>query len=372
MKALQMNDKRRILIVRKVATTLRQSTWKLFLDLLHEWGLYDYSRINKSNYEIELPNGAVLLFTGIDDPEKIKSITGIDDIWIEEATELSENDFNQLNLRLRSRKKNPQIHLTFNPIGKNNWVYKRWFKDGYVPKDNEVIIHSTYKDNPFLDEENIRELEYYMETDYIFYQIYALGEFATLDKKVFTNVSIDNFDFREMIKANHSLKALFGLDFGYTADPTAFIAVLLDDKNKKIYVYDEFYERGLLNNEIANLIIRKGYKKEVIQADSASPKDIDELKRLEIERIRGVKKGPGSILNGIQFLQQYEIIINESCVNTIEEIENYAWTKDKSGEYINKPVDMFNHLMDALRYAVSSVNNESTKIKILDRRKFGL
>lgn len=363
---------RRILVIRKVQNTLRDSIFRLFSDILSSWGMLSSCRVNKSNLEIELPNGSLFLFKGLDDPEKIKSIAGIDDIIVEEATELTLDDFSQLNLRLRSRSPYNQIHLMFNPISKANWVYSRWFKDGYKAKGNEFILHTTYKDNEYLRESYIQDLEQQKEINYAHYLVYALGEFATRDKLVYPEVFIDNFNHLDMVRENGKLRSLYGLDFGYSHDPTAFIALLLDEKKKEIYIYDEIYERGMLNNDIANALITKGYRKVNIVADSASPKDIDELRvNHGIQRIQGAKKGPGSILNGIQFLQQYRIYVHPDCVNTIEEFKNYAWSKDKSGEYINKPIDAHNHLMDALRYAVEEINGESIKIKILDKRLLG-
>lgn len=362
---------RKGLVIRKVQNTLRDSIFAEFIKMLSAWQLLDKCRVNKSHLEIELPNGSTFLFKGMDDPEKIKSISDISDIVIEEATELNEADFSQLRKRLRSSKPFNQIHLMFNPVSKSNWVYKTWFAEDSVVPENTMILHTTYKDNNFLKQAYIDDLESDKLTNYELYEIYALGKFASLDKLVYTNVSIEDFDYREILKSDKDIEAYFGLDFGYTADPTAFVATLLDKKNKKIYIFDEFYERGLLNNEIANEIIKRGYRKEKILADSAEPKSIAELKRLGLDRVVGAKKGQGSILNGIQYIQQHEVIVHSSCVNAIEEFKNYSWMKDKKGVYINKPTDDYNHLLDALRYALSITHNIG-KVKLLDRRKLGI
>lgn len=150
---------------------------------------------------------------------------------------------------------------------------------------------------------------------------------------------------------------LFGLDFGYSNDPSAFTHSKIDMKNKRFYVLEEYVKKGMLNNEIANIIKEMGYTKEVITADAAEPKSIAELKRDGIYRIRPAKKGPDSIIQGIQFLQQFEWIVDDRCVKTIEELENYTYKKDrKTGEYINEPVDAYNHCIDSLRYGSSEYN----------------
>jgi phage terminase large subunit len=343
---------RKCLVIRKVGNTLRDSIFALFKSVLGDWHIYEHCKITESMLSIELPNGSQFIFKGLDDSEKIKSIANIDDVIIEECTEISLDEFSQLNLRLRSKNPYNQIHLMFNPVSKANWVYRQWFSEKGYDQSATTVLHTTYKDNKFLPEDYIKALLDMKETNYTYYKIYALGEFATLDKLVYSNWKVEDFNFRELIRGNSKLKALFGLDFGYINDPSAFIALLADDENKKIYIFDEFYESGLLNNAIAAKIKEKGYSKEIITADSAERKSIEEIKREGISRIKPARKGKDSILNGIQLIQQYQLIVHPSCVNTIEELKNYTWKKDKfTGEYINEAVDKFNHLLDALRYA---------------------
>lgn len=361
---------RKGLVIRKVQGGLRDSTFALFINILSKWKLLPFCHVVKSRLEIELPNGSIFIFKGLDDSEKIKSIDDISDIIIEEATELIASDFNQLDIRLRSDRPNNQIHLMFNPISKANWVYSRWFHEESVIDDDTFVIHTTYKDNRFLPEANKKTLENLKLNNYSEYVINALGEFATLDKLIYSNVSIEDFNYNEVIKSNPNIEAYFGLDFGMATDPTAFVATLLDKENKKIYIYDEFYERGLLSNEIANEIIKKGYRKERILADH-DIRTIAEIKREGVERIKTAKKGGYSILAGIQYIKQHEIIVHPKCINAIDEFKNYTWVKNREGEYINKAVDTKNHLMDALRYALSETHS-SGKIKILDRRKLGI
>ena len=322
-----------------------------------------------SSLTIYLPNQSKIIFKGIDDPEKLKSISGIDDIMIEEATEITLDDFTQLNLRLRSKAENQQITLCFNPVSKTNWCYKHWFANG-TPEDT-CIVHTTWYDNKFLPQSYIDSLEQMKVTNPVYYKIYALGEFATLSKLVYNNWKVEDFNWKEVHRRGNT-RALFGLDFGYINDPTAFICTLVDTTNKKLYVFDEHYEKGLLNDEIAKIITNKGYSKEIITADSAEQKSIEEIRKSGIRRIKPARKGKDSVLNGIQYLNQYEIIVHPSCTNLKEELENYCWDRDKNtNEYINKPVDSYNHLLDALRYAVEELSR-GWKLKSISKSSFGL
>lgn len=375
-----INEKRKCLVVRKVGATIRESIFAEFKALISDLGIYNQCSINKTDMTIELPNGSVFIFKGLDDSEKVKSIQGIDDIVIEEATELVENDFTQLNLRLRSKKKNQQIHIMFNPVSKVNWVYKLFFEKNFK---GALIVKTTYKDNTFLPKSYIESIENLKETNYPMWEIYANGKFASLDKRVFTNWEELEFDIEAIkrqeaeevaqklgmnitsltnpkgnpfLKNHFNRKSYFGLDFGYTNDPSAFVAFLVDEKKKIIWIYDEFYRSGLLNADIYNLIYYKGYSKERIIADSAEPKSIAELKKLGLRRIKAAAKGKDSIIHGIQYLQGYKIYIHPKCVNTIMEFENYTWQKDKkTGEYINKPIDDYCHIIDALRYGAEAI-----------------
>lgn len=360
---------RKCLVVRKVSNTLRDSCFALVKSILSDWQLYEQCKINKTDLTIELPNGSHFIFKGMDDPEKIKSIANIDDIVVEECTEIDEFDFDQLSLRLRSRNPYNQVHCMFNPVSKENWVYKRWFKEGATyNKDNTVILHTTYKDNKFLPKEYIDNLLDMERTNPAYYRIYALGEFATLDKLIYTNWRVEIFEYIDILRSVKNSKAIFSLDFGFTNDPTAFVCSILDEINKKIWIFDGFEEKGLLNDEIAKKIIEMGYRKEVITCDSAEPKSIEELKRNGLDRVRGAVKGKDSIINGINLLQQYEIIILPSLTWIIEEFKNYTWKKGKDGEYINVPIDKYNHSLDSLRYGITTeIGVKKVTLSFFDR-----
>lgn len=340
-----LTQKRKVLIMRKVGSTLKDSCWQLVLDTLSQFQLFSFCNINKSVMTIELPNGSVLLFKGMDDSEKIKSITGITDIWAEEATEFGEEDIEQLNLRLRAKTSDLQMLFSFNPVSKANWVYRRWFKDGVIITDDTVIHQSTYKDNRFLPDDYVATIEKMARTNPTYYRIYALGEFASLDKLVFNNWSVGR------IEDTHDWDLLCGLDFGFTNDPTAFVVSFLKDRT--LYVSREYVKTGLLNDQIATVIRELGFSKSTIIGDSAEVKSIEELRRAGLYRIYPATKGQGSVLQGIQKLQQYDIVVDPDCEHVITELQNYAWKKDRAtGEYINEPIDEFNHCIDALRYSL--------------------
>ncbi|EGQ3126379.1 PBSX family phage terminase large subunit [Staphylococcus pseudintermedius] len=343
---------RRILWLRKVQSTIKDSLFEDVKECLINYGIWDMCLWNKTDNKVELPNGAVFLFKGLDNPEKIKSIKGVSDIVMEEASEFTLNDYTQLTLRLRERKhKLKQIFLMFNPVSKLNWVYKYFFEHG-KPMKGVLIRQSSYKDNKFLDDMTRENLEMLATRNPAYYKIYALGEFATLDKLVFPKYEKRIISDKEV---GH-LPSYFGLDFGYVNDPSAFIHVKIDSDNKKLYVMSEYVKKGMLNNEIAQVINDLGYSKEKITADSAEQKSIMEIKANGIDKIVPAMKGKDSVMAGIQFISQFDIVIDERCYKTIEEFDNYTWKKDKNtDEYYNEPVDTYNHCIDALRYAVEAL-----------------
>lgn len=364
---------RKVLFLRKVGSSVYDSIFEDVKQCLEAWGLLGACKVNNSAYRIELPNGAQFIFKGLDNPEKIKSIKGISDVVMEEASEFTLDDYTQLTLRLRDKKHpNKQIYLMFNPVSKVNWVYNAFFVK--KPK-NTVIYQTTYKDNRFLDEVTKENIEELADRNEAYYKIYALGEFATLDKLVFPKYKKQLLNKDEL---SH-IPSDFGLDYGFINDPSAFMHVKIDEEKKRLYILEEYVKKGLTNDKIAEAIKALGYSKEIIRADSAEKKSNQELRNLDIPRVIDVIKGPGSVMQGIQYILQYEIIVDERCVKTIEELENYTWKKDKAtNEYINEPVDSYNHCLDAVRYAVQDrifqkkkeldVNKTISKVNRLFRR----
>ena len=336
----------KFLIARKVNRTIKRSVFTLFRNLISLWGLYDEFDTNLTDLTITYKrNGAQLMFTGMDDPEKLKSIEGVTGVWMEEATEFTQEDFEQLDLRLRGETLyHKQILLTLNPISEQHWIKRVFFDD---PIDGCFTLKTTYLDNSFIDDDYKMVMENKKKTNPRYYNIYALGNWGTAEGLVFNNYKQQAIKLEDI---NH-LECVQGLDWGYTNDPTAFHISYIDTVSKKIYVYDGFYEKGMTNEAIAQRIKEMQAHRHKTTADSSEPKSIDRLKMLGV-RVQGAAKGRDSVNTGIDFLCEYEIIVNAHLVEFMTEFNNYCWAVDKDGKATNKPVDDFNHFIDSLRYSV--------------------
>lgn len=348
-----LRERRTILLMRKQTTQLRDSVWKEMLQTISDFHLLDYFSINKTEFRITCNiNGTEFKCLGLDEPEKIKGFADISDVFMDEVTGFNKEDVELVDGTLRSPKfKLPlQMYFSFNPISKANFVYTYFgFDTGIVPS-NTFILKSTYLDNPFLGANVAERYEALKQRDYQRWQIEALGDFVSLDRLVFQNVKVEEFNHAD-IKG----QLICGLDYGFVNDISAFVASLLDEENKKLYVFKIWGDTNKTNQELANIIKAMGFSKSVIIADCAEQKSIEEMRREGIIKIKPSVKGADSIIHGIQKLQQYEIIVHPDCEGIITEFQNYAWQKDKqSGEYINKPIDAFNHYIDALRYSLQS------------------
>lgn len=341
----EADTQHKFLIARKVNRTLKRSVFTLFKNIISRWGMYDEFEFNHTDLTITYrANGSQLMFTGMDDPEKLKSIEGVTGIWMEEATEFTQEDFEQLDLRLRGNTKYPkQIILTLNPISEQHWIKKVFFDD---PIDGAFTLHTTYLDNEFIDDDYKMVMENKKKTNPRYYNIYALGNWGTAEGLVFNNVE------HRIIREDEvkGLPCIQGLDFGYTNDPSAFSQSYIDEKNKRIYVYDGFYEKGMTNAEIAAAIKEMFAHKHKTTADSSEPKSIDYIKQKGVN-VTGAAKGRDSVNAGIDYLLEFEIIVNAHLVEFTTEFNNYSWAVDKDGKTTNKPVDDFNHFIDSLRYS---------------------
>lgn len=343
------------LVVRKTYRTLKDSCFTELKWAIHRLGADVYWDVKQSPLEMTyIPTGQKIYFRGLDDPLKVTSIT-VDNgclcwMWVEEAYELmNESDFDVLDESIRGEVPGElfkQVTLTFNPWNEHHWIKKRFFDN---PDDDTLAITTNYKCNEWLDKADLRVFERMKVNNPRRYQVAGLGNWGIVDGLVYENWKEQSFTLEEI----KHCKTVAGLDFGYTNDPTAFFIGFIDTDNEKLYAWDEVYQKGMSNKMIYNSIADAGYSKERITADSAEPKSIDELKGYGL-RIKGAEKGKDSINNGIQFIQNFEIIIHPRCVNFITEISNYTWDKDKFGQMMNRPIDDFNHLMDAMRYAVEA------------------
>jgi phage terminase large subunit len=348
-----LQGKETTLVVRKYASTLKHSVISLFEKIMTDWKIQELYQENKSNFLFTFPaTGSTILFKGLDDTEKIKSIAGITRIWMEEANEFSQDDFNQLNLRLRGRD-NLQMTMTFNPIDENHWI-KRTFFDNRQYQDQTTIIKTTYKDNRFIDAVYTQELERYSKIDPNYHRIYAMGEWGIIDEaRIF-----QNWEFREY---PNELFTVYGLDFGYSQDPTAIVRVTVYEGC--IYVDELVYQIGLNNAEIARLIKQYGYHSEPVVCDSAEPKSIDDLKKMGI-RALGDDKGKGSINAGIDYLKRNTVFISPRSRNVEKENLHYRWKKDKNDNFLPVPESAHDHCIDAIRYALSLGLHERKSVSL--------
>lgn len=362
-----------LLVVRKTYRTLKDSCftelkWAVKrLKVEHLW------KFTESPLEAEyLPTGQKIYFRGLDDPLKVTSVT-VDVgvlcwMWIEEAYEImNEADFDTLDESIRGEVPDglfKQITFTFNPWNERHWLKKRFFDA--EPNPDILAMTTNYLCNEWLDAADKRVFENMKKNNPRRYTVAGLGGWGIVDGLVYENWREEAFDLinkKDWLKLDEADRAAknfvfrddlisaFGLDFGYTNDPSALFAGFIDLEHKKIYVWDEMYEKGLSNKRIFETLTSMGYAKERITADSAEPKSIDELRGFGL-RVTGAAKGKDSINNGIQFIQDFEIIIHPRCVNFLTEISNYTWDTDKFGAKLNRPIDDFNHLMDAMRYAL--------------------
>ena len=341
------------LVIRKTFRTLKDSCYKELkwavkrLKVEHLWD-FTLSPL-EATYK---PTGQKIYFRGLDDPLKVTSIA-VDVgclcwMWIEEAYEImKEDDFNILDESIRGETPPglfKQITITFNPWNERHWLKKRFFDN---PDEDILAITTNYKCNEWLDAADLKVFETMKKNNPRRYAVAGLGGWGIVDGLVYENWREEAFSIDDI----KNCESAFGLDFGYTNDPSAFFCGFIDVQEKKLYVWDEIYQKGMSNKRIYDAITDAGYNKERITGDSAEPKSIDELKGYGL-RIKGAEKGKDSIKNGIQWIQDLEIIIHPRCVNFLTEISNYTWDKDKFGTKLNVPIDDFNHLMDAMRYAL--------------------
>lgn len=343
-----------LLVIRKTYRTLKDSCFTELKWAIHRLGVSSWWDIKESPLEMTYrPTGQKIYFRGLDDPLKVTSITVevgcLCWAWLEEAYEvMKESDFDTLDESIRGEVPEnlfKQWTITFNPWNERHWLKSRFFDN---PSDDTLALTTNYLCNEWLDKSDLALFEKMKERNPRRYQVAGLGDWGVTEGLVYENFRDENFTLDDV----RNLPAVFGLDFGYTNDPTAFFVGYLDLKNHRLYVWDEFYQHGMSNQAIYQKIADMGYQKERITADSAEPKSIDELKALGLRRIRASVKGPDSIRTGIQWIQDLEIIIHPRCVNFITEIGCYTWDTDRFGNRINEPIDDFNHLMDAMRYAL--------------------
>ena len=348
------------LVVRKVFRTLKDSCYtdlKWAVNRLKCAAWWDFKESPlEATYR---PTGQKIFFRGLDDPLKIASISvpvgALCWLWLEEAYEvMKESDFDMLDESIRGETPDglfKQITLTFNPWNERHWIKRRFFD---APDADTLAITTNYLCNEWLDQADLALFENMKERNPRRYKVAGLGEWGIVEGVIYENWEEREYTLAGIREEHKDLQTVCGLDFGYTNGPSAFVIGFLSQADKTLYIWDEIYKTGLTNPDIVTEITAAGYRKETITADSAEPKSIAELRSLGL-RVRTAVKGPDSIRHGIQFLQGFRMVIHPRCVNFETELSNYTWATDKTGNRLNVPIDEFNHLLDALRYATEKM-----------------
>lgn len=355
----------RILVGRKYHSTIRHTCFSLFKDILKKWGLLPFVHIRETDFNIKFPNGSEIIFVGFDEETKLLSLNNIGCIFIEEAFEVPKNIVEQLNLRLRGTTANKQIILAFNPISKNHWLYSFCEID---PPEDFLYLHSTYKDNPFLDDENRKALDEMEKRNPARYRIYGRGEWGVdSEGLVIKNWREEEFDPMELAKI-YEHRA--GMDLGWV-DKSAIIDTLYDKQTKTIYVFNEFYKSGCQLSELARALSDMNLKKSKVRVDAAEPRSIQYFRNEGINT-EPCSKGPDSVRAGIAFLQDHLIIVHPRCINFKTELENFSYIKSKqTGEWTDEMTHEWSHAIDACRYAYSDIYTNK-QLKTISKSKLSL
>ena len=315
-------------IVRKSLPSLKMTAYRDFFEILNNLDLYSETDHNKSDYTYNL-NGNLFEFVSLDQPQKKRGARR-DFLFCNEANELSWEDFFQLLVRTTDK-----IWLDYNPSDSFHWIY-----DKLLIRDDVSYIQTTYKDNPFLEQTIVDEIERLQGTDDDYWRIYGLGE------RGLSRATVFQFEMADDPKGK---LVSFGLDFGFTNDPTALVQVYKDGND--LYIHEMMYHTQLTNSDIGEKFAELGLTRyDEIWADSAEPKSIEELHRMGWN-IKPTAKGADSIMAGIDILKRHKIYLTKGSDNAVREFQNYKWQEDKNGNLLNKPIDKFNHAIDAVRYA---------------------
>lgn len=356
----------RVLVCRRYATTLRNSCFALFKELLAKWKLTPYVKIKETDMSIHFPNGSSIILIGLDTEEKLLSLQNVSTVWVEEAYEVEKSKLEQLNLRMRGAAANQQLLLSWNPISKSSYLYRFTVEE---PPESSIFIHSTYKDNPFLNAEYVASLEELATRNPAKYRVYGLGEWGVdTEGLVITNWRAESFDAMKLSATGLEHRA--GMDLGWI-DKTAIVDTLYDRENRIIYVFNEFYKSGCQLSDIALAIDNMNLRKTKLFVDAAEPRSIQYFKNEGI-RAEACAKGKDSVKAGLMFLQDSLIIVHPDCKNFIMELENFSYIKSKiTGEWTEDTTHEYSHAIDACRYAYSDIYT-NTKLKTFSKSALGL
>lgn len=378
-------EKRLALVVREVYDTIRDSCFSLLQEVANNIGIYDYLKFKTSPMQVIFPNGSKIIFKGMDNPQKLKSINGVSIIWLEECSEVKYEGYKELLGRLRHMEMSNHIICSTNPVSENNWTYKHFFKNDeantlvlddktlysnrIVKLNNTYYHHSVCDDNKFLPKSYIEELEQMKSYDIDLYRVARLGQFGVNGTKVLPQFKPLPHD--EAISKINKLPKRFlktGMDFGFVTSYNAIVRVGIDNANKDLYIYDEYYSKGLTDDEVANEIIR--FKSDIITADCAEPKAIAYYNKVGY-KMKGCKKFPGSRLANTKKIKRFKnIYCSDKCVNTIKELKNLTYKIDKRGDLIEDEFEIDPHTLSAIWYALDDY--DVTDLKKFDRSKYGI
>lgn len=360
-----LTEQVRVLVCRRYGTTIRNTCFSLFKDILNKWKLTPYVKIRETDFNIKFPNGSEIIFTGLDEETKLLSLNNIGVIFIEEAFEVPQAIVEQLNLRLRGKVNNQQIMMAFNPISKNSWLFD--FCNN--PPDSYLFTHSTYKDNPFLTAEYVASLEELYKRNPAKARVFCDGEWGVNpDGLVLTNWTTQDFNPLDLAAKGYEHRA--GMDLGWV-DKTAIIDSLYDRENKTIYVFNEFYKSGCQLSELVDALKDMNLTKTKVYVDAAEPRSIEYFRNNGINAT-ACAKGKDSVKAGLMFLQDNKIVVHPSCRNFINELENFSYIQSKlTGEWTEDTTHEYSHAIDACRYGYSDIYTQ-TKLKTFDKSVLGL
>ena len=356
----------RVVVCRRYGTTLRNTCFSLMKEILTKWKLTPYIKIRETDMNIRFPNGAEIIMLGLDEETKLLSLNNVSTIWVEEAFEVPKAIVEQLNIRMRGQAANQQLFLSWNPISKNSWLYDFTVEE---PPENSIYIHSTYKDNPFLNAEYIAALDEMEVRNPAKYRVYGRGEWGVdSEGLVITNWHAEPID--ALALAASGLEHRAGCDLGWV-DPSAVVDTLYDRNNKIIYVFREFYKSGCQLEELAGAIKEMELTRTKLFVDAAEPRTIQYFRQQGINAT-ACAKGKDSVKTGYQFLQDHLIIVDPSCQNLITELENFSYIKSKqTGEWTEDTTHEWSHAIDALRYGYADIYTQ-TKLKSISKMSLGL
>lgn len=362
-----LQEKRKALVVREVYDTMRDSCFSLLEEVAESMGIYDRLKFKTSPMQVIYPNGSKIIFKGMDKPAKLKSINGVSVIWLEECSEVKYAGYKELLGRLRHLNSSNHIICSTNPVGEDNWTFKHFFKDEenerIILDDNElydkrvVITNNTYyhhsicDDNYFLPSSYIEELEQMKEYDPDLYRVARLGRFGVNGTKVLPQFEVMKHE--DVINKIGDIPAKwykYGMDFGFETSYNALISMVIDDKNKDLYIYDEYYKNKMTDDRTAKEI--ENYKDKLIIADSAEPKTIRYYQQQGF-KMKPCKKFAGSRLQNIKKVKRFRhIYCSDNCKNVIKELKNLTYAVDNKGSIIYDEFNIDPHSFSAIWYGL--------------------